>query len=95
MKLVKVAELKDWLGILASDRTQDRNLSRVLSDVTAEFEKACGRAETPFRSAATASAVEIQNGEGVKRLRLDYPITALASVVVGLDVAAPEETLDV
>lgn len=90
--LVTVDALIEYLG---PDAEADEDLlDRLLDQVEAAFEAACGRQDTPFQAAATAR-VEDHDGTGMTVLWLDYPVGDLTALTIGSDPDDPDDTLDV
>lgn len=89
--LVSLPDLKTYLSV--SGASDDALLSRLLAQATALLNKDCDRARAPFSDALTAR-VERQEARGGTRLRLDYPIASIASILVGRNFSAPDVTLD-
>lgn len=93
--LVPLAALVAYLGdVDEDDTTLTGVLTTLIDDIEVLFLSDCGRPDRPF-GAAEAGRVEVHDGTGTPRLYLDYPITALTSVVLGLDTSDPDDTLDV
>jgi hypothetical protein len=92
--LVPRADLKIFLGIDDDDDSQDDRLDALIGEVEASFLRDCGRTERPFQD-AEVGRVEVHDGNGRNVLWLQYPVTALTSIVLGRDVSDPDETLDV
>src|SRR3990167_1810671 len=90
--LVSLTELKTFLGVTGA--TDDTLLTDLLEHVESAFESATGRRGSPFQAAAT-NVVERKDGTGTEHLFLDYPISALDSIVLGHNSASPDETLTV
>lgn len=91
--LVTLAEQKTYLGD-APASADDALLTALIDDVEALFASETGRLITSYQAAGTART-EILDATGSAELYLDYPITALTSVKLGNDPAAPDETLTV
>jgi hypothetical protein len=88
--LATLAEFEEFLGgTVATEATLRQS---VLDMAEAMFERACGRAHIPFVAAQTAR-VEYRDGSGSNELYLDYPVSALTTITLGFDHAAPTETL--
>jgi hypothetical protein len=90
-QLVPVEELQAFLNV--PEGTDEDVLLALIDVVQSLFEAACNRHERPFM--ASAVRTEVRDGTGSSALFLDYPISALTSVTLGYNAAAPEETLDV
>jgi hypothetical protein len=80
-----------YLGIDVG--TDQEVLEPLLDEVTALFEKACGRESAPFGAAQTGRTEIIQGDPWSKLIYLDYPIATITSIGVGLDVAVPDEVM--
>jgi hypothetical protein len=91
--LVTLAELKTYLGD-APASTDDVVLTELLDHVEALFESETLRAPGSYTAAATART-EVLDATGTSRLYVAYPISALTSIKLGYDAAAPTETLAV
>lgn len=92
--LVPVADVVAFLGdVEATDTTAAAVLGTLIDQVEAAFLSACGRTDRPFAAAATRT--EVHDGTGTATLWLHYPITTLTSVILGLDVLDPDDTLAV
>lgn len=89
--LVTLTDLKAYLG--STPTTDDALLSRLLAQALALLNKDCDRTRAPFSDAITAR-VERQEARGGTRLRLDYPIAGVASILIGRNFSAPDATLD-
>lgn len=92
MPLVDYEELRLFMALPAGQ--DEAVLGDMLSAATALFEGDCGRAECPFGKAQPGRVEVLEGIRGSRKLWLDYPIQVLTSVVTGLDVAAPTETLN-
>ncbi|MGH2406181.1 MAG: hypothetical protein ACRDGN_17235 [bacterium] len=84
--LVSLVEVKAWLGI--TDASQDILLTDLADRVEAILEGVKGRTYAP--SAATVATLD---GTGTPWLWLELPVGTLTNVKIGLDPAAPDETL--
>ena len=89
--LVSLAEQKTFLNVKGSG--DDTLIGDLLDHVEALFERACDRVDIPFKSAET-DRQEVQDGTGVKRLWLDYPISTVSTITLGRDTSDPVETVD-
>lgn len=90
--LVEYGELSTFLGV--AEGTPDQELlEALLAQSIALFEKTCGRERAPFSDSLTGRIEIILADPWSTRLDLDYPIASITSIVVGLDVSAPDETL--
>lgn len=87
--LVTTAEVKSWLGIPAADTTQDAFLADLADRVEAILEQSKHRTFAP----ASPAQVEMLDGQGVPWLWVSRPVATLTTVKIGLDAAAPDETL--
>lgn len=87
--LVTAAELATHLGI--SDPGSGI-FDALLEAVEAQFERAVGRTDTPFRAAGNLT--EVFDGTGCSVLWLGYPVNTLTSIKLGKDTSDPDETLD-
>ena len=85
--LVTTAEVKAWLGI--TDASQDTLLDGLADRVEALLEQVKRRT---FVAAQVAQTVKV-DGSGAPWLWLERPVATLTSVKIGLDAAAPDETL--
>jgi hypothetical protein len=93
--LADAEDLATLLGLaLPLSSTDEALLEQLLDRATTIFETAVNRADSPFGSGRTG-LIEIYEGQGSRRLVLNYPIKAVTSVVIGRDLSAPEVTLDV
>ena len=91
-ELVTLGDVKAFIAdVPAADDTM---LQSLLDQLEETLEQECGRAERPFAPVQLARQ-EVHDGNGTAILWLDYPITALTSLIIGPSVAAPDETLDV
>jgi hypothetical protein len=88
---VTLAELKEYIGD-APDSADDSLLTELLENVKALFESETGRAVGAYKDAGTART-EVKDGTGTADLYLDYPVSALTSVILGFDPTKPDETL--
>lgn len=85
--LVSLAEVKSWLGNTPS--ADDSLLTDLADRVEVILEQVKRRT---FAVAATGVVVKA-DGTGMPYLWLDRPISTLTNVKIGLDAAAPDETL--
>lgn len=91
--LASVDELATLLGLTETEQdTAEDLLTLLLDSAEAVFESQVDRLERPFQ-AAQSGRVEIHEGIGSTKLGLDYPIGTVTAIALGLDVAAPTETL--
>lgn len=88
--LVGASEVARHLGL----EDVDQVLRDLIDRVEAFFVADCGREEEPFQE-AQAARVERQNGTGMARLWLDYPVSVLTTVKLGYNSTVPDETLSV
>lgn len=88
---VTLAELKTFLGISSS--ADDTLLQAILDGAEQQFLADCNRRERPFAASAT-DRTEVHDGTGSHVLTLDYPISDVDAIKLGLDVTNPDETLD-
>lgn len=73
--------------------TADDTLIQSIVDATeAALLSACGRVDRPFASSATA-VTEVLDGTQTRQIMLNYPISAITSIKIGLDSSDPLETL--
>lgn len=91
LPLVDVEEAQRFLGVTAG--TDDDLIGELLASVQSLFENEVGRALAPFSAAQTGYTEILSGGSWSTVLTLAYPIAAVTSVVLGLDVSAPTETL--
>ncbi len=89
-RLVSEAEVIEYLGL--SDAESSPMLDQLRLATIGLFERLCDRAGAPF-SDAIAARVETQDGTGAPELWLDYPVASLASIKIGRNPAAPDESL--
>jgi hypothetical protein len=89
--LVEYEEARDFLEL--DDDSDIELIESLIASVTSLFEKECGREAAPFSAALTARTEIIEAEPGARRIWLDYPIASIASIVLGRDVNAPDETL--
>lgn len=93
--LVPVADMAAYLGDFDTDDADATAvLTALIDDVEAMFLADCGRPERAF-AAADVARVEVHDGTGTGYLFLQRNVMALTSVVLGLDTAVPDDTLDV
>ena len=91
LPLVELEEACRFLGI--DEGTADDLIEELLASVQSLFEKEVGRSLAPYGTAQTART-EIHEGHiNSSVLTLDYPISTVTSIGLGLDVAVPDETL--
>lgn len=89
-ELVTLGDVKAFIAdVPATDDTMLQSLLDQLEDTLAQD---CGRAQRPFAPVQPARQ-EVHDGNGTGVLWLDYPITALTTLIIGPSVAAPDETL--
>ena len=91
MPLVEYDEMYTFLDV--PNGTNPELVEPLVDEVTALFEKECGRSAAPFGPAQTGRIEIHQAGAGSTVLTLDYPIASITSIVSGRDVALPDETI--
>jgi hypothetical protein len=84
----------DMLNYLDEPDANLGELDLLLLGLEARFEAECGRAATPFQSAQT-NFWEMHDGTGLTTLWLNYPITQIKTVTIGLDPADPSLVVDI
>lgn len=92
MPLVLYEEEREFLGLPSG--TDVVLISSLLDEATLLFEKSCGRDKAPFASPITGRIEIHEPYAWSTRLWLDYPILTITSIVLGRDVANPDETLN-
>jgi len=90
--LVTLGDVKAFIADVPD--TDDTMLQSLLDQIEDTLEQDCGRAARPF-AAPQLGRQEVHDGTGTAILWLDYPITALTSLIIGPSTAAPDETLAV
>lgn len=90
--LVPTDEMKAYLGNYTAP--SDTVLEQLIISLETLFLRQCGRPSRAFQAAETGR-VEVKDGTGSATLWLDYPVSDLTEVLVGIDVTDPDETLDV
>jgi hypothetical protein len=92
--IVSLEELKAYLGDAPASPGDDDLLDALLDNVEAMYERDTLH-EIGYYTDAATDRTEVLDGTGTTRIYLDYPITALTSITLGYDSAAPDATLDV
>lgn len=89
--LVSLEDLQTFLEL--SGGTDDDLLTDLLDHAEGLFESETGRKEAPFVTSGTARS-EVRDGTGSAEVYLDYPISDVASISLGFDSSAFDDTLD-
>lgn len=92
MALVELAEAKRYAGVEEANDDDDALIQGLLEQTETAFLAAIGRAERPFLIKET-SRVEILDGTGGPTLFVGYPIKTLATITLGYDSNAWDESL--
>jgi hypothetical protein len=89
--LVTYDEQREFLDIPSG---KDKQLIEdLIAETVTLFEKEVGRSAAPYVGAQTGRVEIHQASAGSNTLTLDYPIATVTSIVVGRDVALPDETI--
>jgi len=91
--LVSLADQKVFLEIPVATTGDDDLITDLLEHAEDLLESDAGRTETPFKASAAAQT-EVHEGTGTRDLYLNYPISDITSISLGLDNSDFDETLD-